>query len=597
MKLKEKAKKIIFIAAMTVAVIALASCTYPFTSAKMTCVNTDSGAKIPQVSGFWKNDEINEKLEDIFTPYAEWAQKTVSDSDGELQVLYRFDEDEENKTYTISMSIGDKNNNSIYITEAKISGKSDVSAVSPSDISWLDSADVITSTFALNDFGIDVDITQMSGDADREFAVGLMIDIYETFIGEELDVSDVTVGSALGEDFKKALKLGLIDCYYNADEYTYGTDYEWYDALNMTAVMLKSIERDAYGRQSDIVTGDEFADILGLLRESCVVSEEISDTHRWSDFLAVDMTEVITSAEKNDTELKRRDAAELLWDINKLAPTYKISFNDKNLPVINDSTNVWVRRVMKYEFMTYYGDFTLFAPLQKMTLVNAIQNAEVYVNKKYSDWQFATDYSYTYNYTKYDMIVLANAIIEYFDDRPEAERNAAEVKTVINDRDYNWFYSQLNTGEYSAVNCMPSIATMAAHWYDQNSSATVEGMRATSDLTDGWTAFELRNGLDSYNIPYTVVNATLENILEALDQGKIVLAQYSDRPYSQSGHCYVIYGYRKFNDSVTFIINDSDSLTDRANIFGRSKGNGDELEANFSMWSIKRFVSDVTVIG
>lgn len=597
MRIKQKIKKIMLVVVMGVSAVLLTTCIYPFTSAEMTCVNTDSGSKIPQVSGFWKSDEINEKLKDIFTPYAESAQMAVSDSDGELEVSYSFDADEENNTYTISMSIGDKNENSIDITEAKISRTCDVSSVSPSDISWLDSADVITSTFALNDFGIDVDITQMSGDAGQEFAVELMIDLYEAFVGEELDVSDVTVGSALGENFKKALKLELLDYYYDADSYTYSSNFGCYDALNMTAMLLKCIERDAYGRQSDIVTGDEFADILGLLRESFVVHEEVSDKHLWSDFLNVDFSEVVTSAEKNDTQLKRRDAAELLWKINKLAPTYKIAFNDKNLPAVDDATNIWVRRVLKYEFMEYYGDSTLFAPLQKMTLVNAIQNAKVYVNKKYLDWQFATNYAYTHNYTKHDMLVLANTIIEYFSDRPAEERNAFEVKTVINDRDYNWFYSQLNTGEYSSVNCMPSIAAMAAHWHDQNSTATVEKMRATSEVTDGWTAFELRNGLDSYNVPYSVVDATLDNILKALDEGNIVLAQYSDRPYSQSGHCYVIYGYRKFDDSVTFIVNDSDSLTNRAAIFGRHKGNGDEIEANFSMWSIKRFVSDVTVIG
>ena len=73
--------------------------------------------------------------------------------------------------------------------------------------------------------------------------------------------------------------------------------------------------------------------------------------------------------------------------------------------------------------------------------------------------------------------------------------------------------------------------------------------------------------------------------------------KYSDRPYEMTGHCYVIYGYRRFKDSTTFIINDSDSLSTRAEIFGRQAGNGDELEANFSLWSIQRFVSDVTVVG
>ena len=89
----------------------------------------------------------------------------------------------------------------------------------------------------------------------------------------------------------------------------------------------------------------------------------------------------------------------------------------------------------------------------------------------------------------------------------------------------------------------------------------------------------------------------MENIVAALDNGSIVLAQYSDRPFGVSGHCYVIYGYRRFKDSTTFIVNDSDSLNNRALIFGREIGNGDEIEGNFSMWTISRFVDDVTVIA
>ena len=88
-----------------------------------------------------------------------------------------------------------------------------------------------------------------------------------------------------------------------------------------------------------------------------------------------------------------------------------------------------------------------------------------------------------------------------------------------------------------------------------SSTATVKKMRATSTNSDGWTAYELRCGLTAYNVPYTVEDAKMENIVKALDNGSIVLAQYSDRPYGVSGHCYVIYGYRRFRDSTTFIVN------------------------------------------
>ena len=125
-------------------------------------------------------------------------------------------------------------------------------------------------------------------------------------------------------------------------------------------------------------------------------------------------------------------------------------------------------------------------------------------------------------------------------------------------------------------------------------------MRERGGGSEAWTAYELRFALAASDVPYTVEDATLENIFAALDDGKIVLAQYSDRKTGWDGvpgHCYVIYGYKRFKNSATLIVNDSDSLSFRAGIFGRENGNGDEIDSAFSIWSISRFVDDVSVIG
>lgn len=601
MKPKNNLKKVICIVAVIMLTAVLTACAKPFAETDLVRKSTASGAEIPQVQGFMGEEEINQKLSDIFTPYAELAYRAVSDSDGELQVLYELEKSKGASPFTpeykLSMSIADNENHSIDITEVTISGVSRVAYVSQSDMPWLGLADVITSTFDLRDMGIDIDLSQLDGDADQQLAVDIFIKVYEAFAGGELDVSDIAVGSSRGEVYQKALKLGLITAYADADSYELNDTIEWADVQSMMQTMLECIEHDVYGRQSEGVTGGEFAKMIEFFCNACIVDGESGSGYSWADMCDVDFADVVEDAGKSDTVIMRRDAAKIVWKINSAAPNYKIRFNDNGLPQMEDSDSIWVRRVMKYNLMNYYGDSILFAPKQNMTVLNALQNARIYVGIKYTDWLFADDYKCNHVYSDYDVITLAGMIVDYFSDRPEAERNAAEVKTVINDRDYDWFYSQQNTGEYSAVNCMPSIATMAAHWYDENSSATVQKMRATSDVTEGWTAFELRCALDAYSVPYTVVDAALNNITAALDEGKIVLAQYSDRPYSQSGHCYVIYGYKKIGESVTFVVNDSDSLSDRSLIFGREKGNGDELEANFAMWSISRFVSDVTVVG
>lgn len=602
MKLDVKFRKIFFGAIATVAIsLMLSACTYPFSEAALEFKATDGGLNIPQMSGLIKQDDVNNRLSEIFTPYAEQAQKAVEASNGRLSVVYDMVKDEEKSSafspsYTIIMRISD-GSGSIDVTSAEVSGLDNVTAKESGELPWLNSADIIIGAMDLKRIGFDVDLSELDGVADEKFAVDFFIDLYETIKGSELDVSDIAIGDSLGDEYKKALKLDLVYSYQSTDDYEYAQTTDCLTILNMSASLIDAIERDIYGRQSETVTGKEFVNILRTMYNVCIVKEIEGSDYRWSDLGAVDFNSVITDMEKSDSEIKRRDCAELLVRLTNAGPTYNITYNDRELIYIDDSDSIWVRRAMSYNFMNSYGSSEIFAPKEGLTLTNAINTAKQYISVRYSNWRFAIDYASDDSYSKYDVMTAASKIANYFSDRPAEQKNSFEVKTVINDRDYNWFYSQHDTGKYSGVNCMPSIATMAAHWCNEKSKATVEKMRNTSDSTDGWTIVELENGLSSYNVPYTRVRATLENILEAIDNGKIVLAQYSDRPYNQSGHCYVIYGYRKFNNSITFIVNDSDSLSGRAQIFGRPSGNGDELEANFSMWSIKRFVSDVIVVG
>lgn len=596
-KKKRTACAVIIITAITLIITA---CTYPFGKVSLEFKTTESGANIPQMSGLVKDDEVNSQLSDIFTPYAEQAQEAVEDSDGRLTVVYDMTESENssvfNPEYTISMSISD-GSYSINVASATVGGFSNVTASAPAETPWLSSADIIISMMDLNQIGFSIDLSELNGEADEEFAVEFFIDLYEAFTESELDISDIAVGDVLGDEYKKALKLGLVTDYSYADDYEYSTQADWSLILKMTGALIEDIERDVYGRQSESVTGQEFSDMLRTMYSVCLAEEFENSEYRWEELGEVDFNAVISDAEMYDSELTRRDAAEILFRITREGPGYNINYSDNRLIDVEDSESIWVRRVITYDLMDYYGDSTLFAPNEGLTVVNAIDTADRYIYTRYSDWLFATGYEDNILYSKYDVMLAAGKIAEYFKERPDEQKNSFETITVINDRDYDWFYSQQNTGEYSSVNCMPSIATMAAHWYNEQSGVTVEKMRNTSEETGGWTAVELRNGLEYYDIPYDIVDANMDNILEALDNGKIVLAQYSDRPYEMSGHCYVIYGYRKFNNSVTFIINDSDSLVDRSTIFGRSKGNGDEVEANFAMWSIERFVSDVTVVG
>jgi hypothetical protein len=138
-------------------------------------------------------------------------------------------------------------------------------------------------------------------------------------------------------------------------------------------------------------------------------------------------------------------------------------------------------------------------------------------------------------------------------------------KFVHNDRDYNWYLDQANTGLYSSVNCGPTSVTMAIKWYDSTFTKTPEDARNYSQTTgDLWYPATITNYLGSYNIPFKVINLTDDEdkarqlITGELDKGNILVScvytgvirgagtgdQRVDKYYDWgAGHCLVIKGY------------------------------------------------------
>lgn len=595
MKIGNTIRRLLPIAGALVLTLCLTACTAPMTDAAVDTYLDENGFYLPTVSGFLRDDQINQKLASSLIPYADQMASVVDESDGRLSISYELVQDygfsRINPKYRLKMKLTD-GTSALEIVSAHISALDNVSVETQEDLAWLTSADLAESVLVLRRTGMETDLTELDRTVGERDAAETFVRLYEAIAEQEYDASDVTIVEDGDEMLQKILKLGLVDSY---GEYM---DVAYIDrVVSMAAVLMDDLERDVYGRQSESVTGEEFAQMLRTLHAVYRVNEIEDSPYRWEDLGKVDTDAILGEMEMTDSPFTRRDGAEMLCRFTTAGPAYSMKYSDRNLDHIEDSDSIWVRRAVTHGFMGYYGESYLFGGDQGLTVTNAIRSAKIYLSTRYGDWNNAVDDGWGKNYTKGELLTAAGKLAAYFESRPEEDKYNFELRTVINDRDYNWFYSQRNTGDYSGVNCMPSIATMASHWYDQNSKATVRKMRATSDSTDGWTSYELRNALDAYDVPYTVESVSLENIFKAIDDGKIILAQYSDRPYGVSGHCYVIYGYRRFKDSATFIINDSDSLSSRAELFGRKIGNGDEVESSFSLWTIDRFVTDVTVIG
>lgn len=142
-----------------------------------------------------------------------------------------------------------------------------------------------------------------------------------------------------------------------------------------------------------------------------------------------------------------------------------------------------------------------------------------------------------------------------------------------NDRKYNWYVDQANTGTHSNSNCGPSSAEMASRWADSLYTGSAEEARSLFRPEGGWWyTSDVISYLTLHNIPnHTVRFDNTSNIRELIDQGNILIsclttaelrrntnnAHRVDRFYSYGdGHFLVIKGYRIVNDSALFEVYD-----------------------------------------
>jgi hypothetical protein len=129
-----------------------------------------------------------------------------------------------------------------------------------------------------------------------------------------------------------------------------------------------------------------------------------------------------------------------------------------------------------------------------------------------------------------------------------------------NNRDYEWYIDQMNTGSYSNNNCGPAVATMAVDWANKDLHNTADEARKRYPVNGGWwTTDNVQNYLNDYSTPYNIdfILGVKEEIKDVIDKGEIGIlcinatylnyGSYSEREglyYSPSyGHFVLVKGY------------------------------------------------------
>ena len=145
-----------------------------------------------------------------------------------------------------------------------------------------------------------------------------------------------------------------------------------------------------------------------------------------------------------------------------------------------------------------------------------------------------------------------------------------------NDRAYNWYIDQGNSGEYASVNCGPASVTMAIHWADSGFTKTALEARQTYQTAGGWWyTSDVNLYLNKYSIMHAIIGLSdnedsFRTILgRQLDHQQIIIlcldmdhvrqsangAFRVDKFYPTTpgwGHFIVLKGYHKVDQEVFF---------------------------------------------
>lgn len=144
---------------------------------------------------------------------------------------------------------------------------------------------------------------------------------------------------------------------------------------------------------------------------------------------------------------------------------------------------------------------------------------------------------------------------------------------ISNNRSYNWYIDQGNTGEYSDSNCGPTSTTMALKWLNSNFSKTVEDARAVYPENGGWWyTNDVLNYLKLNGTKGTVLDNPSESLLKyQLQLGNILILcidttyiPYNNHPEQrverfydyEGGHFIVVKGFRVVDGNTYFEVYD-----------------------------------------
>ncbi len=157
------------------------------------------------------------------------------------------------------------------------------------------------------------------------------------------------------------------------------------------------------------------------------------------------------------------------------------------------------------------------------------------------------------------------------------------IKEKSNNITYNWYFNQMNTGEFSDINCGPTTVSMAIKWANESFTKTPLEARNTY-RTDGgwWYTDDIVNYLNKYNVNNHYIDIPNINALQnEIENGNLAILcldmyyirnevsakRHTDKFYITNntgwGHFIAVKGYKIFDNEIYYEVYDPYSYENR----------------------------------
>ncbi len=170
-------------------------------------------------------------------------------------------------------------------------------------------------------------------------------------------------------------------------------------------------------------------------------------------------------------------------------------------------------------------------------------------------------------------------LVSFFSFVPNLETNPTKVvyaRDVSNNRPYEWYMDQGDTGEFAGINCGPTSTAMILKWLNRNSLVTGESLRNEIPANGNWwSTVIIQNYMNRNGIFYFTHRYNQQTLVDAINAGRIALVCLNmsmiERNFNAesnigrfyddvTGHFIVVKGYKYIQNELYFEVYDPFSM-------------------------------------